>query len=90
MVPPKIEITDTAIESLQDAIQQVQQRYPQLSAEAISKAIGLWLEGAIESLAEDAAFHCVEGDRSFAINRRGFEVAIKPELLKSEQLAVAA
>lgn len=45
--------------------------------EDLEKALLGWLELSIEALVEDALFHTVEGDRSYAFNRHAFELQMK-------------
>lgn len=43
----------------------------------LKNAFVKWLEISIEQLAEDAMYHCLEGDRSFAFNRQSFTTAVE-------------
>lgn len=45
--------------------------------EDLEQALASWLELSVEALVDDALFHTVEGDRSFAFNRRAFESQMK-------------
>jgi hypothetical protein len=45
--------------------------------EDIQKALITWLELSIESLVEDAVFHCTDSNSTHAYNRRAFELALK-------------
>lgn len=36
-----------------------------------------WLELSVEQLAEEALYHCLEGDRAYAFNRCGFTQALE-------------
>lgn len=42
--------------------------------EDLQMALTHWLEVSVESLVEDVLFHTVEGDRSYAFNRRAFDL----------------
>jgi hypothetical protein len=86
----QITVTDTAIDSLEAAAIALHEHYPQLSKEAVTQAVCSWLEGSIESLAEDALYHCIEGRDDMAFNRRGFTWAINRELEKIQPAIVAA
>lgn len=61
--------------------------------EDLQRALENWLELSVESLVEDALFHAVEGDRSVAFNRSGFESQLRRvepvDLQESGQEAVA-
>lgn len=80
----QITVTDTAIESLEATVIALHERYPQLTQAAITKALCNWIEGSIESLADDALYHCIDGRDDLAFNRRGFTWAINRELEKVE------
>lgn len=43
------------------------------SVDTLRAALVSWLESSIEQLAEDAPYHCFEGDGVFAFNRKGFK-----------------
>ena len=43
----------------------------------LKKTFWKWLEQSVEQLATDAMYHTLEGDRSFAFNRHGFEDMLK-------------
>lgn len=43
----------------------------------LKNAFVKWLEISIEQLVDDAMYHCLEGDRSFAFNRQSFTLAIE-------------
>ena len=45
--------------------------------EDIQKALITWLELSIESLVEDALFHCTDANSTHAYNRSAFERALK-------------
>ena len=75
------EITDTAVESLHRAAEQLQAHF--LSEEGhcypLEELLGVlvcWMESSIEELADDAAFHAVEGRSDYAFNRGRFEKAM--------------
>lgn len=74
-------ISDTAINSLNNAASQIQaelaSRGEQYAIEDLNGVLALWLELSVEQLCEEALFHCVKGDRSFAFNRSGFETFLK-------------
>lgn len=42
----------------------------------LQSALVKWLELSIESLADDAFYHCIEGDRAYAFNRSAFTSAL--------------
>lgn len=72
-----------AIELQTHFIEEYGERY---ALEDLQVALTRWLELSIEALVEDAVFHTVEGDRTYAFNRRGFEMQLqksRPELLES-------
>lgn len=61
--------------------------------EDLQTALTHWLELSIESLVEDVLFHTVEGDRTYAFNRRAFEIQLKklqPEVKFKSKLPQAA
>jgi hypothetical protein len=77
----EIYISDTVKQELSDTAKKVQvhfetQEGAHYSESDLEKALGYWLETAIEQLAEDALYHCVAGDVSFAFNRRAFQTAL--------------
>ncbi len=39
----------------------------------LERALTIWLELSVEALAQDAVFHVIEGDRTYAFNRPAFE-----------------
>lgn len=45
--------------------------------EDLQKALIGWLELSVEALVDDALFHTVEGDRTYAFNRSAFELQLK-------------
>lgn len=51
----------------------VQKNGTTYTTEDLTKVLTNWLELSIEALVEDAMFHVVEGDRSYAFNRHAFE-----------------
>lgn len=71
-------ISDTTQQALTRAAEAAQEwfehekgaHYP---AETLRAALVSWLESSIEQLAEDAPYHCFQGESSFAFNRRGFK-----------------
>jgi hypothetical protein len=83
-------ISDTALNSLAEAALQIQtalqDRGYEFDVESISTALSRWLEQSIEQLCDDTAFHCVEGDRTYAFNQEGFNRILNklPELLEEE------
>lgn len=93
-----IQITDTAIENLTGAAQEVQAALFDREGEVyaigdIQEVLEHWLEGAIEQLAEDACTFCVTGDRGYAsFNRDEFKrlLAKKPSRNWAEEKAQAA
>lgn len=74
--------TDATHSALKTAAVELQERLAQdhgeqYCTEDLQVALTHWLELSIESLVEDVLFHTVEGDRSYAFNRRGFEKQLK-------------
>lgn len=81
-------ITDTAVESLHQAAEQLQQHYLSEKGycyplEDLLGALVKWMEGTIEDMANDAVFHAVEGRDDYAFNRRGFQRAMQQLTQKS-------
>lgn len=74
-------ISEQAIAALGAAALEIQQRLcaegRYLTPETIEKTLTLWLETSIEALAEEALWHCLEGDRTNAFNRRAFEDGLR-------------
>ncbi len=73
--------TDATQVALQAAATELQARLAEASGERyrvedLQMALAHWLELSIESLVEDALFHALEGDRSYAFNRRAFETQL--------------
>ena len=73
--------TDATQTALHDAAAELQARLVEASGERyrvedLQTALSHWLELSIESLVEDALFHALEGDRSYAFNRRAFETQL--------------
>ncbi|MCY7282812.1 MAG: hypothetical protein LH679_05085 [Cyanobacteria bacterium CAN_BIN43] len=87
-------ITDTALNAISEAATQIQaalaERDDYHEVEEISLILSHWLELSIESLCDDALYHCVTGDRSFAVNRAGFESLLKRKHILLEREAAAA
>lgn len=69
----RIDVTDTACNSLTMALEQLRVYFPEYSVECLQTVLIQWLELSIESLAEDAVFHCVEGQNDISFNRRAFK-----------------
>lgn len=74
--------TDATQYALETAAIELQARLAQeygeqYRAEDLQTALTQWLELSIESLVEDVLFHTLEGERSYAFNRRGFEKQLK-------------
>jgi len=74
--------TDATQAALQTAATELQARLVEESGERyrvedLQTALAHWLELSIESLVEDALFHAIEGDRSYAFNRRAFETQLR-------------
>lgn len=74
--------TDMVQSALKAAAIELQARFLQEEGETyrvedLQQALNNWLELSIESLADDALFHAVEGDRSYAFNRDAFELQMK-------------
>ncbi|MBD2156208.1 hypothetical protein [Leptolyngbya sp. FACHB-16] len=75
-------ITDTTIESLQQAAEQLQAHYLNEEGhcyplEELLQALVLWMEGTIEMMASDAVFHVIEGRDDYAFNRHAFTKAMQ-------------
>ena len=43
----------------------------------LEQALTTWLELSVEALAQDAIFHAIQGDRTYAFNRPAFEQQIQ-------------
>lgn len=43
----------------------------------LEQALITWLELSVEALAQDAVFHVIEGDRTYAFNRPAFEQQLR-------------
>ncbi len=74
-------ISDTVKESISEAAKNAQQYFEQqdgahYAVSDLEKALVHWLEVSIEQLADDACYHCVEGDLSLVFNRRVFNSAL--------------
>lgn len=74
--------TDMVQSALKTAAIELQARFLQEEGETyrvedLQQALNNWLELSIEALADDALFHAVEGDRSYAFNRDAFESQMK-------------
>ena len=65
----------TAAVELQERLEQ--EYGEQYRTEDLQMALTHWLELSIESLVEDVLFHTIDGDRSYAFNRRAFEKQLK-------------
>ncbi|NJR37753.1 MAG: hypothetical protein HC781_01605 [Leptolyngbyaceae cyanobacterium CSU_1_4] len=80
MTQTPIVVTDSAIESLNNAAQQLQAHYTSqglhYNPDDLKKALTNWLELQIEALAEDAFFHTVEGRDDLAQGRRTFQAEL--------------
>ncbi len=77
----QLALDEAAIELQSRFVEEYGERYP---LEDLQKALTRWLELSIEALVEDVVFHTIEGDRTYAFNRRAFEMQLqksKPELL---------
>jgi hypothetical protein len=74
-------ISDNVTDALESTAAQLQARFAQCGdhydTERIEEALRTWLELSIEQLADDALFHCVEGDSIRAFNRRAFTDELK-------------
>ena len=75
-------ISESVKEAIALAAAVIQQHYEQeegthYTLEDLKKVLVNWLEDSIEGLANDAMFHCIEGDRSCAFNRSAFVSALK-------------
>ena len=74
--PPKI--SGTALESLNEAAIAIQAQLLDRIGEwyelhALNEVLAKWLELSIEQLCDDAAEHCITGDRTYAFNRHDFD-----------------
>jgi hypothetical protein len=74
-------ITATALNALNESAIRIQaelleRRGDRVEIPDLNEVLARWLEGAIEQLCEDACECCVTGDRTFAMNRSGFEVLL--------------
>lgn len=74
-------ISDTVRQDIKDAVQKAQMYFEQqvgvhYSESDLEKAFVHWLESSIEQLADEAIYHCVEGDHSFVFNRPVFTSAL--------------
>lgn len=79
----QLALDEAAIELQTHFVEEYGERY---AVEELQVALTRWLELSIEALVEDVVFHTVEGDRTYAFNRRAFEMQLqksKPELLAS-------
>lgn len=82
--------TDAIHLALDEAAIELQNRFAEEYGERyvledLQGALTRWLELSIEALVEDVVFHTIEGDRTYAFNRRAFEVQLqnlKPDLLE--------
>lgn len=74
-------VSEQAVAALSAAALEIQQRLgaeeQHLSQETVDQTLRLWLETSLESLAEDALWHCMEGDRAQVFNRRAFENGLR-------------
>lgn len=75
-------ISDSVQEAIAQAAQTAQhvleqQEGTHYSIGDLQAVLVKWLETSIESLAEDAIYHCLEGDRAYAFNRHGFTTALQ-------------
>jgi hypothetical protein len=90
-------ITDTALNALNAAAMRIQAELLDRTGEwyevpDLNDVLARWLEGAIESLCEDACEVCVTGDRTYAsFNRSKFEGLLRqvPSVNVWEQQAEA-
>jgi hypothetical protein len=85
-------ISCTALNSLNDAAIRIQSELLNRTGEEfelvdLNGVLAQWLEMSIESLAEDAVYHCVEGDCSYAFNQDGFNRLLKKVPSKVKQSA---
>ncbi|NJO81271.1 MAG: hypothetical protein HC827_24130 [Cyanobacteria bacterium RM1_2_2] len=93
-----IYVSDTAKQTLSSVVPQVQAFLERelglhYSVNDLEKALMHWLEASIEQLADDALYHCIEGDISFAFNRHSFTHALsrlKPAHTPAEADSVVA
>jgi hypothetical protein len=87
-------ITDTAINALSEAATQIQAALADHGehheVEEINLILSHWLESSIESLCNDALYHCVTGDRTFAVNRVEFHKLLDRKRILLEREAATA
>jgi hypothetical protein len=75
-------ISESVQDAIADAAEQVQVHLEQekgvhYSVNDLKNVLVKWLELSIEQLAEEAMYHCLEGDRAYAFNRCGFTQALE-------------
>jgi hypothetical protein len=74
-------VSDTAMNLLNDSAQQIlaelAKRDEHYAIEDINGVLARWLELSIEQICSDALYHCVLGDRSYALNQKGFADLLK-------------
>jgi hypothetical protein len=75
-------ISESVQESVVDAAEKAQAYLEQekgvhYSVNDLKNVLVKWLELSIEQLAEEAMYHCLEGDRAYAFNRAGFTQALE-------------
>lgn len=73
----QIDISDTTQAALTSAAQEAQAWFERENGEhypvsALHQVFAQWLEASLEQLAQEALYHCVEGDPMFAFNRVAF------------------
>jgi hypothetical protein len=84
----KLFTSDNVTEALQIAAAKLQARFAQggevYDVNEIHEKLCTWLELSVEQLADDALYHCVEGDSTYAFNRHAFT----DEMKKIQPIAV--
>lgn len=79
-----IYISEATREALSEATIALSERFPYKSPEAIHQALVSWLEVCIEELATEVVWHCAEGDRATAMNRKVFERSLERQHERSQ------
>lgn len=68
----QIYLSESAIEALNQAVTDLLPSLPEYQPEQIEKALLFWFESSLESLADDALFHLVDGRSDLTIGRTSF------------------
>jgi hypothetical protein len=87
-------ISNDALNSLNDVSTEVQaalaERDEHHSVDEINSVLSRWLDLCVESLCNDAVYHCVSGDRTYAFGRQEFEMLLKQKVRLLERDAATA